>query len=77
MKKVMLFLMLSVFTFGSSGFKSDIESYHEDPEPSTSCFDVARAVIIDRDGEINVDNIDDVRFLTFVCEFYNLNILYP
>ena len=75
MKKVMLILMLGVFTFGSSGFKKSSETQPVVAE--TSCFDVARTIVIAEDGEINIGNIDRVRFLTFVCEFYNINILYP
>jgi len=72
-----LILMLGVFTFGSSGFKSSSKTLSMETE--TSCFDLARAAVIAEQGSINLDNIQTVNFLTFVCEFYSLDdsIIHP
>ena len=63
--------MLGVFTFGSSGFKSLDSSNNIDPVDD-GCFGLARSMIIERDGEINISNIDDVRYINFICEFYGI-----
>jgi len=33
-----------------------------------SCFDWARSIVIAMDGEINLDNVSAVNYLTAVCE---------
>jgi hypothetical protein len=78
MKKVFLILMLGMFTFGSSGFNS-IDSNKLDSSENLvqqyfepSCFDLARIVLIRRDGQINLSNIDEVRSVEFLCEHYGI-----
>jgi hypothetical protein len=66
--------MLSVFALGSSGFKSDNIIHIEETEDH--CFEDARIFVIILDGEINLDNIDYVLWLTAQCEM-NVPILQP
>jgi pentose-5-phosphate-3-epimerase len=61
MKKIVLILVLSVFAFSSSGFKK-AETLEE------SCFDIAREIVLEVDGEINTDNVSIVNWLNFLCE---------
>lgn len=43
----------------------------------SSCFETARTISINRDGEVNLDNVDDINWLTWLCEEGYINILYP
>jgi len=75
MKSFILILMLSFFVFGSSGFKPTKSTPPDVTE--ASCFSTARTIVINRDGEVNLDNVDTVNWLTWLCEEGHLNILYP
>lgn len=75
MKSFILIIMLSFFVFGSSGFKPTNSTPPNVSE--ASCFDFARAAVISNDGEINLQNVDEVNWLTWLCEEGYINILYP
>jgi hypothetical protein len=66
MKKVMLFLMLSVFALGSSGFKAN-NSAEIEPQQA-SCFEAARVFVIAVYGEINLSNVQLVLDINEACE---------
>jgi|GEM_PF-2899077 len=68
MKKVMLFLMLSVYALGSSGFSNSNLSKHTNYSVDDDCFQTARIGVLVVYGEINIDNIDVVLWLTAQCE---------
>lgn len=66
MKKIVLILLLGVFTFGSSGFKSFNNRHVEDD--GASCFDLARGIVLAVYGEINLNNVQLVLDINKACE---------
>jgi hypothetical protein len=73
MKKVMLFLMLACFTLGSSGFKT----HNVSQVGGDHCFEDAHVIVQIIAGEVNIDNIDVVLWLTAQCEMSDEIGYYP
>lgn len=78
MKKVMLFLMLAVFTLSMSSFTtSDLQQSEKMQIIQDNCFSDARILVEIIEGEVNINNIDTVLWLTAQCEMDAEILYYP
>ena len=73
MKKVMLILMLGLFTFGTSSFKNnDLANVAIDDD----CFTTTHILIDILYGGLTIDTVDDFNWIYAQCEM-SVSITYP